>query len=185
MNQGDVGDAQGPFCHTYRERINFTILNSQSFLEAFRLSRSRVQVEHLLTDLSLGERFVTGTNKSMALTGEQRLLLSVSRMGNGGQQHATSRINGVSKSTVCRAVKEVVACLFDIAPQTICCPQQTQEIADQFYAKGRFPNWCGIANMVNIDGPLLCVVGLKRLPSIDMLTTPWTSWPSDAYASMR
>lgn len=86
----DGEDAQGPFCHTYRERINFTILNSQSFLEAFRLSSSRVQDEHLLTDLSLRERFVTGTIKNIALTGVQRLLLSVSWMDNGGQQHATS-----------------------------------------------------------------------------------------------
>lgn len=67
-------------------------------------------------------------------------------------------------------------------------PQQTQDIADQFYAKGLFPCVCGIIDgtMVNIDAPaevrasmsLFCVVVLRKRPSIDVATTPhnhlWT-----------
>lgn len=182
----DDEDAQGPFFRTYRERINFTILNNQSFLEAFRLSR--VQVEHLLTDLGLGGRLDTGSNKSMALTGEQRLLLSLSWMGNGGQYHAMSSMHGVSKSTVCRILKEVVECLFDLAPQTVCWPQQTQEIADHFYAKGRFPNVCDIVDgtMINMDAPAdvrdehgVIVRRLFEETFVNRkVTTPGTSWPS-------
>lgn len=138
---------------SYRDRVNFSGLNSFNFKECFRLNR--VQVNYVLC--KIGVILSHKTNRSHALSGENQLLLCLHWLGNGCQYHGVGAIHGVAKSTVCRIVHRVVEAIINVLfQQTVRWPDgDVNGIAEKFLMMGGFPSVCGCVDgtLIKIDAP--------------------------------
>uniref|UniRef100_A0A8D8Z7C7 Putative nuclease HARBI1 n=1 Tax=Cacopsylla melanoneura TaxID=428564 RepID=A0A8D8Z7C7_9HEMI len=123
-----------------------------AFKEAFRLSVSQFEFLHG----EIGVRLTSPTNRSHALTAEEKILSSLHWMGTGSQYHSVSSMHGISKSSVCRNVHEVISAIVSVLFQRLVCwPDDVGQIAAGFLQKGGFPSVAGCVDgtMVNIDAP--------------------------------
>ncbi|XP_054278994.1 putative nuclease HARBI1 [Macrosteles quadrilineatus] len=152
INSSDDSSEDEGNRRVYKERSNFNVVGDFQFKEAFRLNRT--QAEFVL--LKIGDLLIPSTNRSKRLNAEQKLLLCLSWLGKGSQYHATAAMHGVSKSSVCRTIKQVTkAIVRRMFQNTVCWPEDTNDIAVKFFRKGGFPSVCGCVDgtMINIDAP--------------------------------
>ena len=119
----------------YRERTNFDF-DVSDFQERFRVSH------HLLECLTnkLAENLIYDSERNMALTVKQQLLLTLRFLASNGFYNLTGDAHGIHKSTVCRTVKRVTRSINNLYNEyvrfpTNCSPQFCFEIAN-------FPSVC-------------------------------------------
>jgi len=136
----------------FRERINFENFHAFEFKERFRLRQG--EAEQVLNWIGMD---LIHSNKNMALSPKQQLLVALHWMGNGSQYHGISDMHGISKSTVCRLLKRVVNAIIDrMFQQIVKWPENMDHIALDFMRKGGFPSVCGCADgtLININSPV-------------------------------
>jgi hypothetical protein len=136
----------------YKERVNFSKFGEFQFKESFRLTSE--EVEFVLE--KIGHRIKHKTSKNYALTPQQQLLTALHWMGNGSQYHGVSDMHGISKSTVCRALKAVIrAIVEELFQDVVAWPTDASKIALEFLKKGGFPSVGGLIDgtLITIDAP--------------------------------
>uniref|UniRef100_A0A8D9ACG4 Putative nuclease HARBI1 n=1 Tax=Cacopsylla melanoneura TaxID=428564 RepID=A0A8D9ACG4_9HEMI len=77
-------------------------------------------------------------------------------MGNGSQYHGVGVMHGISKSSVCRVLHQVVELISsDLFLRLVRWPEDVSEIARSFLRKGGFPcvGGCVDGTMITIDAP--------------------------------
>lgn len=135
----------------FRPRINFEVANNFQFKEKFRLRRGEVEV--VLGSIG---RYLLDSDKNMALTPAEQLLVALHWMGNGGAYHGVGDMHGVSKSTVCRVVHRVVDAIVEhLFQDVVRWPDNVDDIAPAFLRNGGFPAVCGCVDgsLIKIDAP--------------------------------
>lgn len=153
LDTSDDEGEEGLVCRqrVFRPRINFDSFCVMEFKERFRLRPN--EAEFVVTRLA--PRLID-SNKNMALTPRQQLLVALHWLGNGSQYHGIGDMHGVSKSTVCRSLKRVVNAIVDLLFQEIVrFPDETSDLAYKFMRKGGFPCVAGCADgtLINIIAP--------------------------------
>lgn len=142
----------------YRPRINFdfdAMFRSRDFRARFRLSHT--DVERIIQDI--GHRLQHETDRNMALTPHQQLLLAFRYLAGAGFMLTVGDSHGPAKSTVSRSVHAVVDAINDFYFNDIVkWPENIEEVVAGFYKIARFPSCVGA-----IDG---CQILIKR-PSHD------------------
>jgi hypothetical protein len=157
MYMSDDDDDNAPIQRgpkVFRPRITFEVPNDFQFKEKFRLRRGEVD-----TVLGRIAPYLLNSEKNMALTPMQQLLVALHFLGNGGAYHGVSDMHGVSKSTVCRVVNRVVNSIVEhLFQDVVRWPDDKSNLAADFMQKGGFPSVCGC-----IDGSLIPI----QSPSIN------------------
>jgi hypothetical protein len=72
--------------------------------------------------------------------------------------HGVAKMHGVKKSTVCRTVGKIVDAIIDnMFHNTVCWPENVEEIPVGFVRKGGFPCVCGCVDgtLINTDKPTI------------------------------
>lgn len=136
----------------YRTRINFTTFYASEFIERFRLRSS--EAESVLR--VIGPHLKHKTTKNMALSPQQQFLITLHWFALGTTLTGVSDMHGVSKATVCRAIKRVVKLIVNkMSSQVIKWPQDSSTIPLEFMRKGGFPSVCGAVDgtLVNLMAP--------------------------------
>jgi len=137
----------------FRLHCNFNIFIGMEFRERFRLREEEVEFVLSMIGNSLQHR----SNKNGALSPKEQLLLALHWLGNGSQYHAICDMHGVSKATVCRALKKVISCIFEhMFPAIVKFPENSIDVPVEFLRKGGFPNVSGCVDgiLIDIDAPV-------------------------------
>lgn len=137
----------------FRPRTEFdTFENTYEYNERFRLSFQKFQMvlENIVPFLQ------HETARNHALTPKQQLQIALHWLGTGAQFHAIADMHGVSKSSVCRAIQNVVHGinnnLFHVLVQW---PNNVYEIIQKFSDRSGMPLVCGAIDgtLIKIDAP--------------------------------
>lgn len=135
----------------YHPRINFN-LPSTTFREAFRIDPPVVRE----IERRIGAYIKRQTERSVALSEREQILLTLHFLGNGSYYHINGHMHGIDKGTICRVVHRVCFLITKhILPLYVRWPSNTGHIARLFEQKAGFPDVKGIIDgtHVHIDAP--------------------------------
>lgn len=137
----------------FRERVPYNHMeNSYEFNERFRMT-----FERFASLLEVLQPYLEHpTQRNHALTPHQQLQIALHWFGTGTSYHAVSDMHGVSKATVCRAIKTVVNSVNNnLLNNLVCWPIDVGEVVTQFFNLARMPLVCGAVDgtLINIDAP--------------------------------
>lgn len=141
-----------PKKRVYKNRVNFHNLTLSQFQEYFRITST--QADYILE--RIGPMLEPNTKRSLSLSAKEQLLICLHWLGNGAQQHGVASMHGISKSTVCRTLNNVINVIINVMfHNTVCWPPEPHGIATEFLLKGGFPTVCGCVDgtLINIDAP--------------------------------
>ncbi|XP_035711322.1 putative nuclease HARBI1 [Folsomia candida] len=146
-------EENNPQPRVYRPRVNFDerFISDFQFREKFRLRRA--EAEFIVE--KIGQNLIN-SEKNMALTPRQQLLVALHWLGCGSPYHCVADMHGIGKSTVCRIVRRVVDSTIEIMFQDIVhWPDNTDDIAQEFLRIGGFPSVAGCVDgtLIKIDSP--------------------------------
>ncbi len=135
----------------YRERINYKFDVGEWNRSRFRLSDD--DIDSLVERLKPHIEHPTQRNK--ALSPEQQIRLAVRYLATGAQFSVLSDAHGVHKSTVCRAVKRVVAAINEfVLPDVVKWPTDRADIRsiiDAFHREKGMPSVIGCVDGTHVN----------------------------------
>lgn len=137
---------------TFKPRINCNLGSNFGINERFRMPNEKL--EELLQ--RIGFRLSRTTARNHSLSSKQVLCTALHWLGNGGQYHGVADMHGVSKSTVCRALHQVVSIVNEVLfPEFVSWPLNVVNVVQEFYQIAQFPLTIGVVDgtLIKIDAP--------------------------------
>ena len=150
----DSDDEYFPATKKRKERVfrPRACLETANFEESFRLSKP--VFEDVLR--KVGRHLSPVTNRSEALSAEEKLCVTLHYLGTNGFYHLIGSANGPSKSTVCGAVHQTVQAInFEIFQEEVQWPkgEELRQVPRRFFAEAGMPSVAGC-----IDGTLVKIL---------------------------
>lgn len=141
---------------TIRQRPVFVrrdplLLSDEKLVAEYRMNREGIDY---LADI-MREELTSPTKRSMALSVEQQILISLKLLATGSFQKVAKDYVNVSQPTVSRCLDRFVNALLPLAPQYIYMPNENEiaNIKRKFYDVKRFPGVIGA-----IDGTHIAMI---------------------------